>query len=156
MHPSALRGPLIRVVQAAQDGHRAYRPLAALGLRRQRLGQRLPETLVRPHAVEVGDVLAERAAQVALAEDEQVVKALAADAAEEALADGVRSRGADRRAQDRDLAGCGDAREGRPELAVVVADQVAGMLIVRGRLAQLPGHPGVGRVPRHAEMDDAP
>ena len=34
MHPSALRGRLIRVVQAAQDGHRAYRPLAAPGPRR--------------------------------------------------------------------------------------------------------------------------
>ena len=34
MHPSALRGRLIHVVQAAQDGHRADRPLAAPGPRR--------------------------------------------------------------------------------------------------------------------------
>ena len=42
---------------------------------------------------------------------------------------------------------------GRPVLAVVVADEVARPLVEGRGLAQLLGDPGVGRVPRHADMD---
>ncbi len=83
-----------------------------------------------------------------------MVQALAADAAQEPLAHGVGLRRADGRAQDRDAAGRSDPREGRPELAVVVADQIARALAEGGGLAPLLGDPGVGRVARRADMDD--
>ncbi len=47
-----------------------------------------------------------------------------------------------------------DPRERRPEFAVVVADQVPRALVERGGLAPLLGDPGVGRVARHADVDD--
>ena len=49
----------------------------------------LAETLVGPRISEVADVLAEDAPQVSLAEDEDVIEALASDGSEEALADGA-------------------------------------------------------------------
>ncbi len=74
------------MVQAAQDRRRADRPLAwDLSLRRW-LRRGLGDPLVRPVPVEVGHVLAEDPGEVALAEDEQVVQAFAADAPQEALA----------------------------------------------------------------------
>ena len=94
------------------------------------------------------------APQVRLAQDEDVVQALAPHAAEEALAGGVLPRRAVGRAQLRDAARRGDAGEGRPVLAVVVADEVARPLAEGRGLAQLLGDPGVGRVARHADMDD--
>jgi len=91
-----------------------------------------------------------------LTEDEQVIQAFTPHAAQEALADGIRLRGADRRAQDRDAASRSDAGEGRPEFAVVVADEVARVLPERCGLAQLLRHPGVGRLARRAHMNDPP
>ncbi len=111
---------------------------------------------MRPCPVEVGDVLAEHAGPLPLAEDEQVIQARAADAPQEALADGVGLRGAVRCAQDLDTARCRDPRERRPERAVVIADEGARALVKRGGLAQLLGDPGVGRMARRAHMDDSP
>ena len=59
-------------------------------------------------------------------------------------------------AQDGDATRRGHAREGRPVLAIVVADEVPRPLVAGRGLAQLLGDPGVGRVARHADMDDAP
>ncbi len=56
----------------------------------------LRETLVGALGVEVAHVLGKHPLEVTVAEDEHVVEALAADAAEEPLADGVRSRRLDR------------------------------------------------------------
>ncbi len=75
-------------------------------------------------------------------------------AAEEALTDGILSRCPIRRPQFRDAARRRDASEGWPVLAVAIADEIARPLMVRGGLAQLLGDPGVGRVPRLANMHD--
>ena len=144
------------MVEATEDRHRAYWPLAALGIPGWRLWERLAKALVWPRPIEVHDIFAPHAGEVALAEDEQVVQAFRPHAAQEALAGGIRPRRADRSAQDRDAAGRGDAGEGRPEFAVVVADQVAWVLSERGGLAQLLRHPGVGRVACRTHMDDPP
>jgi hypothetical protein len=93
---------------------------------------------------------------VALAEDEQMIETLAPHAAEEPLAGGVGARGADGRAQHPDAACGGEVVEARPILAVVVADEEARGCTERCRLAQLLGQPGVGRVARHADVDDTP
>src|SRR4051812_40591583 len=107
-----------------------------------------------PGAVEVRHVLAQDAPQVGVAEDEDVVEAFPARAPEEALARRVLLGRAVGRAQLPDAARRGDAGEGRPILAVAVADEVARPLVERRGLAQLLGDPGVGRVARHADMDD--
>ena len=156
MRPPASRGASIVMVQAAEDRDRAHRPLADPCGTRRRRGHRLAEALVRPRVVEVGDILAEHAREVALAEDEQVVQALTAHAAQEPLAGRIRARRAIGCAQDLTAAGRRDTRESGPELAVVVTDQVARALAERGGLAQLLGDSGIGRVARRTHMDDPP
>src|SRR5437660_9339546 len=91
MHPSALRSALIRMVQAAEDRHRAYWSRSTHLFPGWRLGCCLAEALVRPRPVEVGNVLAEHTGEVALAEDEQVVQALTSHAAQEPFAGSIRS-----------------------------------------------------------------
>ena len=120
-----------------------------------RCGCRLRERLVRAVLVEVRHVLAQHAGEVALAEDEHVVEALAPHAPQEALAYGVGQRRADRGAQDADPAPRRDACERRPVLAIVVADEEARPRIEERGLTQLPGDPGVGRVLRHADVGHA-
>ena len=90
---------------------------------------------------------------MALAEDEQVVQAFPAHAAQKPLARRIGPRRADRRAQVLDPARGDRLIELLPVLGVVVADQVAGALAERRGLAQLLGHPGVGRVPRRVHVD---
>src|SRR3982751_4136917 len=94
MHPWASRGALVGMVEAAQDRHRPDRSRRIRSHPRWRLRERLIEALVRPRPVEVGDVLAEHAAQMALAEDEDMIEALAPHAAEEALAQRIHPRSA--------------------------------------------------------------
>src|SRR5919202_1912208 len=86
-HPVPLRGPLVRVMEAAQHGDRAHtaarpRPRYA---RLEGVGDALLQALMWPGTVEVGYVLPEHASQVALAQDEQIVQAFAAHAPQEAL-----------------------------------------------------------------------
>ena len=78
-------------MQAAQDGDRddASPALGVLLQRRCPLGDRLPDALMRAGLIEVRHVLAERAAQVALPQEQQMIEALAPHAAQEALADRV-------------------------------------------------------------------
>jgi hypothetical protein len=112
------------------------------------------QALLRPRGVDVRDVLPEHAAQVRLAQDEHMVQAFAAHSPQEPLADGILLGRAIRRAQLHDAGRRSDAGEGRPILAVVVADQVPRSLPEAGRLAQLLGDPGVRRLARDADMDD--
>ncbi len=156
MHPPILRGTLIRMVQATQHRHRVYRPPATPGLPRCRLGERLPEALVWSFPVEIGGVLAQHAPEAALAEDEQAIRALAPHAAQEAFADGVRPRRPKGRTQDRDPGRRCYPREGGPELPVVVANAVLRALAEGGGLPELLSGPGIGRVARHADVDDPP
>ncbi len=132
------------MVQAAQDRYRVDSALAVALGSGQRLGRRLAQALVRSVPVVVRGVLAQYPRQVALADDEEMVEALAPHAAQEALAHGVRPRGAVGRAQDLNAARLSDPGEGRPELAVVVPDQV--VLAVWDIRTQL------GRALRHAPV----
>jgi hypothetical protein len=94
-------------------------------MHRRRVGPPLLQALVRPRGVEAGDVLAQDAAQVRLAQDQDMVEALAPDTPREALAGGVLPGGAVGRARPLDAGRRGDAREGQAILAVAVADEVA-------------------------------
>ena len=151
-----LRRALIGVVQPAQHREGTHSP-ADLRLRRssrRAIGEALLQSLVWPHAVEVGHVLAQHAPDVRLAQDQPTVRALASDTAEEPLAGGVLPGGTVGGPQHGDAARLGDPGEGVAIFAVVVADEVPGPLPEGRRLAELLGNPSVGRVPRHADMDD--
>jgi len=116
----------------------------------------LPATLMRPCPVAGRHVLAEHAGQLPLAADEHVVEARATRAPEEPCAHGMRLWRARRGPQDRDATGRRDAGARRPARAIVVADQGARALAEGGGLAPLLGDPGVGRLARRAQVDDAP
>jgi hypothetical protein len=103
----------------------------------------LAQALVGPAPVEVGDVLGQDPLQVPLAEDQDMIDALAADAPEEALADGVRARRPNRRQDHVDAATGRDPCEGGAVLGVVVVDQEARPRPLRRRLAELLGDPRV-------------
>ncbi len=153
--PSALRGSLIRVVEATEhrEGpHGARTARMHRGCRRV-AGDVLPDPLMRPILVEVGHVLPEHAPQVDLAQHHDVVQALAPDAAEEPRAGGVLPGRAVRRPQYRDAGGGGDAGEGRPVFAVAIADEVARPRPEGRGLAQLLGDPGIRGMARDPDVD---
>ena len=73
----------VAVVQATEDGCRDDRPVAVFDFPRLR---RIPlERHVAPRLVVVGHVLPQHAPQVTFAERDDVIEALAADAADDAL-----------------------------------------------------------------------
>ena len=73
-------------------------------------GHSLADPLMRTSAVEMGDMLLEHAKHVALAEDEDVIQALAARTAEIALTHGVGLRCSNGRTQHSDASGLRDMR----------------------------------------------
>ena len=119
----------------------------------------MPDALMGSCVVEVADVFPERAAQMGLTQDQDVIRALSTQAAQEALADGAyhwyvgpgRSVG---RAQY--LYTCRDPCEGRAVLGVVVADEVWWSLAKRSCIAELLGNPGIGRTLGHGIAYEGP
>ena len=100
--------------------------------------------------VVVLDVLGEHGLQMAAAEDEHPVEALAPDGADHALTDGVGPGCPDRALDDPDALGGEDGVEGSGELGVAVADEELdrGRLVgeVHREVAGLLGHPLGDRV----------
>jgi hypothetical protein len=80
------------------------------------------ERAVWPVLVVVAAVDAEDMLEVAPAEDEDPVEAVSADRAHPTLGVGVRVRGLDGRADDRDALGAKDLVEGVAELCVAIVD----------------------------------
>src|SRR5262245_39508315 len=85
----------------------------------------LTDALAGPAAVAVAHALRQDASEVPLPEDRDVVRALAPDAPEDALAGGAGARRTDRRPDHLDPAGCGEAIELGAVLGVVVANEEA-------------------------------
>jgi hypothetical protein len=92
---------------------------------------------VRSVGIEVAGVFGENPFEVTLAEDEDVIEALAADAAQEALADRVRSWSSDGSAEDACPVCGGHPVEERTELAVAIPKEEPRTLSVGRRVAQL-------------------
>jgi hypothetical protein len=94
-------GPAIRVVETTKNRERddfggaAHRIIPTL----PRFGDTLGDTLVWSRMIEVPDVFVQDAPQVGLAHEQDVVQTLAAQAADQALADGIRAPRANRRAE---------------------------------------------------------
>ncbi len=119
-----------------------------------RLGDRLPNALMRPRRIEVGAVCSQHPEQLALVQDEEMVEALPPHATEEPLADGVRAGCAYGRPQHLDAAPRRNTGELRFKLGVVVADQEA-RRDAKGRgFAHLLGDPCVGWVLRDANVNN--
>jgi len=101
---------------------------------------------VRPLAVVVADVDPKHVFELAAAEDEQPVEALAADAADPALDVRVRVGRLDRCADDLDVLAREESVEGGGELRVSVVDQEphlpAAVVEVHQQVARLLEHPG--------------
>jgi len=115
----------------------------------------LRQALMRSVVVEVAHVLAEDVPQLGLAQDQEVIETLAPHTAEEALTGGVPARRPVCRPQCRDAGRRRDTGERLTVLAIVVAKQIPGAVGARRGLAPLLGDPGIGRVPRHADVDHA-
>ncbi len=95
--------------------------------------------------VEVDHVLLERVAQVPLPEDQHVIQAFAAHAANQAFAHRVRSGSLDRRSEHLDPAAHGDGGEVRPVLGIVVANEIFRRFPKRGSPTELLSDPCIGR-----------
>src|SRR5438309_2382888 len=153
--PALLRRPAVVVMESAQ--HRARHDRAT---RRRVIGQpwlawdALAEPLVGAARVEVWHPFGQDPPKVILAEDQDVVEALAAEAAEEAFADGIHV-GRVRRDRDHvDARAVGGVGKVAAEFAVVVPDQKPRGLLVGCGLPQLLGDPGVGREAGDVDMHD--
>ena len=121
----------IGMMQATQDRH-APRYARACQLRDRSLARGwypLPQSLVRVIVGEVRHLLPRDAAQVRLAQHEEMVETLAAHRAEEPLADRVLLRRPVGGAQLLDAACGGDAGEGGSIRTVVVADEAPRALV---------------------------
>ena len=151
-------GTPIVMVQAAQDGggHDGCRRSMRCALLFRCIGDSLPYPLMRPGFVTARRIRPEHAPQLFFVQDEEVVEAHAPNAADKPLADGVRVGCSNGRAQHLDAAPRRDTGERRPIPGVVVADRDARRPTERRGLAHLLGDPGVGRVSRHADLDDPP
>ena len=114
----------------------------------------MPDSLVGPSVVEIAGVFLERAAQMVLTEDQDVIEALSTQAAQEAFADRIRPGRSVGRAEYLDA--CGGPCEGRAVLGVVVADEVPRSFAKRSCVAELLGDPGIGGAPGHSKVYDLP
>jgi hypothetical protein len=136
--------PAIVVMQAAED--RVRHDSARLGQRLRLARDALLDALVWSCVIEVGDVFLDDAVKMALAEDEEVVKALSAETPQESLTDSVGLWRPDRRPQNLDVSPLSDPVEGCPVLAVIVTNEESRRFAQWSSIAELLSDPGVGRV----------
>jgi len=87
-------------------------------------------------------------------ENQQVVQAFLPHGPQKALADCISSWGMNRRCEDLDRARFRYPSKARPELAIVITNQVLGCEPIGGRFPELLCHPSIGRRACHAHMDD--
>jgi hypothetical protein len=113
----------------------------------------LVNPLMRSCLVEVGDIAIEHALELPLMQDQQVVQAFLPNTPQKAFADGVGAFCMNRRFEDLDRARFRHTSKARPELAIVITNQILGGLPIRGGFPKLLGHPSIGRGACHADMD---
>ena len=82
-----------------------------------------------------------------------MVKAFLPDTPQKAFADRIGSWGLNLRFEDLDRARFRYPSKARPELAIVITNQILGCLPIRRRFSQLLGHPGIRWAPSHAHVD---
>ena len=113
----------------------------------------LLDALMRPGSVEVVHICIEHAVELPLMQDQQVIEALTPDTAQEALTDGIGTRGIIRSLEKLDATGLGNPREGHSKLAIIITNEVPRSRAISGSLAQLLRRPRVGRRSCDAYVD---
>ncbi len=83
--------------------------------------------------IEVGDIAIDHALELLLVEDEEVVQAFLPHTSGEAFTDSIGSWGMNRRFEDLDRARFRYPSKARPELAIVITNQILRRLPIRGR-----------------------
>ena len=114
----------------------------------------MTQALMGPVLVEVRHISPNDVVQVAFAEDQDMIKTLAPDAAEQALDKGIGAGCVPRRVEGLDADPGGNGGKAGAKLVIVVADQVFRCGVKRGSLPQLLGESGVGRMPGHPDVHD--
>jgi hypothetical protein len=114
----------------------------------------LADPLVWAASVEVSHPFGQYPSKVILAEDQDVVETLAAEAAEEAFADSIHVGRFRRDREHVDARAVGGGGKVAAEFAVVVPDQKPRGLLVGCGLPQLLGDPGVGWGAGDVDMHD--
>src|SRR5215467_1847493 len=93
--------------------------------------------------VKVGDIGIEHALELLLVEDEEMVQAFLLHTSQEAFTDGIGSRSVMRRFENLYAACRRYPSKARPELAVVITNEIFRCLPIRSRFSELLNHPGI-------------
>jgi len=122
------------MVEAVQVGNPNHRSVTWWGVEWSRSSRNtLADALMGSRMIEVRDVFGDPAQQLPFAQNEPEVQALAAQTAEETLADCVRTGRGDGRVKNLDPDTGGDAVERRAIFAVIVMDEEVGAFPKRRR-----------------------
>ncbi len=113
----------------------------------------LPDPLMRPCTIEVGDIPIEHALELLLVEDQEVVEAFLSDTPQEAFADRIGSGSVRGGVEKLNRTCCRHTSEARPKFAVVITNQILRSLPKRGGFSKLLCHPGIGRGASNSNMD---
>jgi len=93
----------------------------------------LQDPLMGSCLIEVGDIAIDHTLELLLVEDEEVVQAFLPHTSGEAFTDSIGSWGMNRRFEDLDRARFRYPSKARPELAIVITNQILRRLPIRGR-----------------------
>jgi hypothetical protein len=116
----------------------------------------LPNALMRPGSVEVVDIVYQYPFELLLLQDEQVIEALSAHAAQKPFKDGIGPWCVVGRFEKLDATRLGKPRKTHPKLAIVIADEVLRTRAISGGLPQLLRRPSVGGRSCDAHVDHSP
>jgi hypothetical protein len=150
--------PLIVVVQPTHDRKSDQLVPCILGGKNRSalLWDLLRNPLMGSCLIEVDHIHIEHALELLLMQDQQMVQAFLSHTPQKAFADRIGSWGLNRRFEDLDRARFHYPSKARPELAIVITNQVLRCEPIRGRFSQLLGHPGIRRRSGHAHVDHLP
>ena len=109
---------------------------------------------MRPCPIKVGHIRLENTVELPLMQDQQVIKTFLTNTSQEPLTDGIGSRRVIGGFENLDVTCPRHTVKARPELTVVIANQIFGRLPIRRGFPELLGHPGIGRRACHPYMDD--
>ena len=141
-HPRLCSAPIF-MVKSAQHRDRHDGPVG-IGIRRGTVGHVLSDALMRPSAVEVTAIALQDRGERPRAEDDHVIEALGAHAAQEALTHAVGVRRSHWCAQDPNPGRLRQRVEAAAELVIVIADQEARSFTPCGGFAELLCDPRAG------------
>ena len=111
---------------------------------------------MRSSPIEVGDIAIEHALELFLLNNQQLIQAFLSDAPQEAFADRIGSWSVIRRFENLDTTCPRHPSKARPELAIVISDQVFWYLPIRGGFSQLLRYPSISRGSCDSDMDHFP